>query len=194
MAAAGAIEHFIFLVHPCCYEPTPDNADSLADNAGNLTLYVDREAAARRRWEQELAATCPTTFVVVLTGPQYHSLNGAPPAAAAPAGHQALRRLAAARLGEARVFYPEMSFDPAVQARALGLHRSVLSLSRFRNYRSSGPDAGGGGGGAVVVGLSRRAGRRAGDATGGPRPRLRPAKRHRGTLGCALAPTYHACR
>lgn len=54
--------------------------------------------------------------MVLLTGPQYHSLHpGQQPAAVPPLGHAQLRERAAAALGPSHVYFPTPPFDPAVQ-------------------------------------------------------------------------------
>eukprot|EP01051_Picozoa_sp_SAG22_P008623 SAG22_NODE_668_length_7998_cov_4.353462_2_plen_320_part_00 len=114
-AGAHPIEHFIFLIHPCCYEETADNAAALAANAG---LFIEQEQSARRLWEAAIDARPARTFLVLLTGPQYHSLRGRPPASTPPAGHGELRRRAVAALGGSHVYFPVLPFDPEAQSLA----------------------------------------------------------------------------
>ena len=80
----GDIEHIIFLIHPCCYEPLPPDAI----RADNLQLYVDLEREVKARWLEALARHPRNTLLLQLGGPQQ------------------LRDTAVEYLGEAHVFYP----------------------------------------------------------------------------------------
>ena len=82
------IEHIIFLIHPCCYEPLgPD-----AIRRDNLQLFVDREKEVKARWLEALAQRPANTLLVQLGGPT------------------ALRDEAVEYLGAAAVFYPSTEF------------------------------------------------------------------------------------
>ena len=80
----GQIEHIIFLIHPCCYEPLePDDIDK-----DDLQFFVDLEREVKARWLEALAARPQNTLLLQLGGPED------------------LRDKAVEYLGEAHVFYP----------------------------------------------------------------------------------------
>ena len=82
------IDHIIFLIHPCCYEPlTPEVV--LRDN---LQLYVECEREVKARWLAALAERPANTLLVQLGGPTD------------------LRDRAMEHLGAAMVFYPQSEF------------------------------------------------------------------------------------
>ena len=82
------VEHIIFLIHPCCYEPlTP--AEVARDN---LQFYVELERKVKTRWLEALAERPQRTLLVQLGGPKD------------------LSDQAVARLGAAAVFYPRTEF------------------------------------------------------------------------------------
>ena len=82
------IDHVIFLIHPCCYEPI----DPGRVHADNLQLFVDREREVKGRWLEALAARPQNTLLLQLGGPTE------------------LRDRAVECLGHASVFYPETEF------------------------------------------------------------------------------------
>ncbi len=82
------VDHIIFLIHPCCYEPIP--AQQIKEE--NLQLFLDRERELKAQWLDELTTSRDGTLLWQLGGPQ------------------ALRDEAIARLGAARVFYPTTPF------------------------------------------------------------------------------------
>ncbi|NKB70642.1 MAG: hypothetical protein GKR89_26530 [Candidatus Latescibacteria bacterium] len=82
------IEHIIFLIHPCCYEPL--SAEDVRRD--NLQLYVDLEKEIKGRWFQALAERPPNTLLLQLGGPEE------------------LCDQAVEYLGQAAVFYPQTSF------------------------------------------------------------------------------------
>ncbi|UCG88395.1 MAG: hypothetical protein JSW71_07595, partial [Gemmatimonadota bacterium] len=82
------IEHILFLIHPCCYEPLgPDTI-----RRDNLQLFVDREKEVKARWLEALAERPANTLLVQLGGPA------------------ALRDEAVEYLGASAVFYPRTPF------------------------------------------------------------------------------------
>ncbi len=82
------IEHIIFLIHPCCYEPLSPEAI----HRNNQRLFLEREREVKRRWLAELAALPANTLVFQLGGPTD------------------LRDQAVEYLGESLVFYPDTRF------------------------------------------------------------------------------------
>jgi len=74
------VEHIVFLIHPCCYEPI----DPEQIRRDNLQLFLDREEQVKARWLAEITQRDAHTLFVQLGGPAY------------------LRDAAAAALGEAR--------------------------------------------------------------------------------------------
>ena len=83
------IEHIIFLIHPCCYEPL--TADVI--RADNLQIYVDVEREVKAAWLAALAERPRNTLLLQLGGPEQ------------------LRDEAAEQLGAEWVFYPTSVFD-----------------------------------------------------------------------------------
>lgn len=61
------LEHFIFLIHPCCYEGF--TSEQLEQD--NLHLYVEVENIVKARWLAALAEQSSTTLFVQLGGPEY---------------------------------------------------------------------------------------------------------------------------
>jgi hypothetical protein len=82
------VNHIIFLIHPCCYEPL----DRAAVERDNLRVFVDLEKQVKARWLQALAARPANTLLVHLGGPTD------------------LRDWAIERLGAQAVFYPQTQF------------------------------------------------------------------------------------
>ena len=74
------VEHIVFLIHPCCYEPI--NPEQIRRD--NQQLFLDREEQVKERWLAEIAQRDANTLFVQLGGPAY------------------LREAAATALGEAR--------------------------------------------------------------------------------------------
>ena len=61
------MDHFIFLIHPCCYEVlTPQQVEQ-----DNLYLYVELEEKIKARWLASLAEKPKDTLFVQLGGPEY---------------------------------------------------------------------------------------------------------------------------
>ena len=82
------IDHIVFLIHPCCYEPLdPDHV-----HRENLQLFVDREREVKGAWLEALAARPENTLLLQLGGPEE------------------LRDRAVDCLGGAGVFYPQADF------------------------------------------------------------------------------------
>ena len=82
------VEHIIFLIHPCCYEPlVPEIIDR-----DNMRLFVECERVIKVRWLNALAERPANTLLVQLGGPE------------------SLRNHAVACLGEPAVFYPQTEF------------------------------------------------------------------------------------
>ena len=82
------IDHIIFLIHPCCYEPL---APEIV-HRDNLQLFVECEREVKKRWLAALADRPSNTLLVQLGGPV------------------ALRNEAIRHLGAAAVFYPQSEF------------------------------------------------------------------------------------
>lgn len=82
------INHVIFLIHPCCYEPLGSEAVRRDD----LQFYVDLERQVKARWLDALATAPSHTLLVQLGGPS------------------TLRDAAVSHLGQAAVFYPQTEF------------------------------------------------------------------------------------
>ncbi|MBT6148865.1 MAG: hypothetical protein HOH74_25735 [Gemmatimonadetes bacterium] len=61
------VEHIIFLIHPCCYEPI----DAQQIRREGLQLFLDREQAVKARWLAEVAQRDTGTLYVQLGGPAY---------------------------------------------------------------------------------------------------------------------------
>ncbi len=76
----NAVEHIIFLIHPCIYE----GMDAEQIRAGNCSLFLAREQEVKKRWLEALALRPTNTLFVQLGGPD------------------ALREAAARHLGTAR--------------------------------------------------------------------------------------------
>ena len=82
------IEHIIFLIHPCCYEPL----DPEVIHRDNLQIFVERERETKARWLEALADRPENTLLVQLGGPVD------------------LRDKAVEYLGEPAAFYPQTEF------------------------------------------------------------------------------------
>lgn len=82
------VEHIIFLIHPCCYEPL---APEVVDR-DNLQFFVDCERTVKARWLEALAGRPCNTLLVQLGGPE------------------TLRDSAVDYLGESAVFFPQTEF------------------------------------------------------------------------------------
>lgn len=61
------IDHFIFLIHPCCYEPL---SEQQIEEDG-LQLFLDREILVKQRWLAGIQAADASTMYVQLGGPSY---------------------------------------------------------------------------------------------------------------------------
>lgn len=61
------VDHIIFLIHPCCYEPI----DEERIRSDGLQLFVDREGLVKKRWLRRLEQGTATTLFVQLGGPDY---------------------------------------------------------------------------------------------------------------------------
>src|SRR5207249_8377635 len=85
------VEHLVFLVHPLCYEALYLDDDDAA-RAKNVTIYVEREREAKRRWLSEMERFDDTSVLHVLGHQRSPTLDSL---------------LSAARsvLGDARVCY-----------------------------------------------------------------------------------------
>lgn len=59
------VDHIIFLIHPCCYEPI--GAQQV--RADGLQLFVDRERLVKDRWLKRIAQGNEATLYVQLGGP-----------------------------------------------------------------------------------------------------------------------------
>ena len=82
------VEHIVFLIHPCCYEPlAPEDIDR-----DNLQLFVECEREVKARWLATLAERPAHTLLLQLGGPA------------------ALRDRAIEYLGAPAVFYPQTEF------------------------------------------------------------------------------------
>ena len=90
-ASVGAmkIDHIIFLIHPCCYEPLAPEVV----HRDNLQLFVKCEREVTKRWLAALADRPSNTLLVQLGGPV------------------ALRDEAIRYLGASAVFYPQSEFS-----------------------------------------------------------------------------------
>jgi hypothetical protein len=86
------IEHFLFLIHPCCYEPI--EAERIRRDG--LQLFLDREEEVKSRWLTQLEDRGDAVLFVQLGGPAY------------------LRDAAARALGEARAVALQSPF-PATE-------------------------------------------------------------------------------
>ena len=82
------VEHIIFLIHPCCYEPLAPEAVQ----RDNLQLFVACEREVKARWLAALAERPANTLLVQLGGPA------------------ALCDSAVEYLGAPAVFYPQTEF------------------------------------------------------------------------------------
>ncbi len=87
-ADAMQIEHIIFLIHPCCYEPI----DAETIRRDGFEIFLEREEQVKVRWLEELAQCPQETLYVQLGGPDY------------------LRDAAAAALGESQALSLKFPF------------------------------------------------------------------------------------